>query len=82
MSRIEVPKCINKTKFHVEISDEKGTKCSTKYVSSGENAPGWNQNETYIFKEREIENCTSTLSIDPWLTAFIGLSRSKEIIKI
>ena len=59
MSRIEVPKCINETKFHVEISDEKGTTCSTKYVSTGEIVQG-NQNETYIFKERELENCTST----------------------
>ena len=60
MSRIEIPKCINETKFHVEISDEKGTTCSTKYVSTGETLQGWNQNETYIFQESELENCTST----------------------
>ena len=65
MSGIEVPKCINVTKFHVEISDEKGTKCSTKYVSTGEVVLGKygllsKYNETYIFKESELGNCTST----------------------
>ena len=59
MSRIEVPRCINETKFHVEIWDEKGTKCSTEYVSTGEIVQG-NHIETYIFKERELKNCAYT----------------------
>ena len=77
MSRIEVPKCIDKTKFHVEISDEKGTKCSTKYVSTGETLPGWNQNETYIFQERELENCTSTFFDTKKLGVMIEAKKTK-----
>ena len=80
MSRIEVPKCINETKFHVEISDEKGTNCSTKYVSTGEILPGWlpyQGNKTYIFKEWELENCTSTFFDTKKLGVMIEAKKTK-----
>ena len=68
VNRIEVPKCINQTKFQVEIRDEKETEtsCFTKYVSSGNvniNPIDGNvnlSNETYIFKDSDLGNCTTT----------------------
>ena len=62
MSRIEVPKCINETKFHVEIREE-NQGCSTKYASTGEivqQGDLYKPNITYIFKEMELNNCAYT----------------------
>ena len=39
--------------------DENGTKCSTKYVSTG-GIGNWNQNETYILKESVLAKCAYT----------------------
>ena len=77
VNRIEVPKCINQTKFLVKIRDKKETECLTNYVSSGNvniNPIDGNinlSNETYIFKVSDLGNCATTtfdtLKLKVWM---------------
>ena len=74
MNRIEVPKCINQTKFRVKIRDKKETECLTNYVSPGNvniNPIENHSNETYIFKDSDLGNCATTkfdtLKLKVWM---------------